>query len=122
MTPHDDGSITRLHVGTTLSEVAIHRGTIYLAGQVADGASLDISGQTREVLGHIDRLLAEAGSDRQHILMCQIYLADLADYTAMNTVWNSWVVAGATPPRATVQAALANPAWRIEIVITAAQR
>jgi enamine deaminase RidA (YjgF/YER057c/UK114 family) len=115
-------TIQRLHVGPTLSEVAIHRGTIYLAGQVADDTSQDIAGQTREVLGHIDRLLQEAGSDRSRILMCQIYLPDLADFAAMNTVWNEWVTPGQTPPRATVQAALANPAWRLEVIVTAAQK
>ena len=115
-------TIQRLHVGPTLSEVAIHRGTIYLAGQVADDTSQDIAGQTREVLGHVDRLLQEAGSDRSRILMCQIYMPDLADFAAMNTVWNEWVTPGQTPPRATVQAALANPAWRLEVIVTAAQK
>ncbi len=115
-------TIQRSHVGPTLSEVAIHRGTIYLAGQVADDTTQDIAGQTREVLGHIDRLLQEAGSDRSRILMCQIFLPDLADFDAMNAVWNDWVTPGQTPPRATVQAALVNPAWRIEVVVTAAQK
>ncbi|GAA4019311.1 RidA family protein [Actimicrobium antarcticum] len=115
-------SIQRLHVGATLSEVAIHHGTIYLAGQVADDTTQDISGQTREVLGHIDRLLHEAGSDRSRLLMCQIYLPDLGDFAAMNLVWNNWVTPGHTPPRATVQAALANPGWLIEVVVTAAQK
>ncbi len=115
-------TIQRLHVGLTLSEVAIHRGTIYLAGQVADDTTQDIAGQTREVLGHVDRLLQEAGSDRSRILMCQIFLPDLGDFDAMNAVWNDWVTPGQTPPRATVQAGLANPAWRIEVVVTAAQK
>lgn len=115
-------TIQRLHVGPTLSEVAIHRGTIYLAGQVADDTTLDMAGQTREVLAHIDRLLQEAGSDRSRILMCQIFLPDLADFAVLNTVWNDWVTPGQTPPRATVQAALANPAWRLEVLVTAAQK
>jgi enamine deaminase RidA (YjgF/YER057c/UK114 family) len=112
--------IKRLHVGKTLSEAAIHNGTVYLAGQIAEDLTQSIEGQTREVLGHIDRLLVEAGSDKTRILMCQIYLADLQDYTAMNTVWNEWVAQGHTPPRATVQAKLAKPEWLIEIVVTAA--
>lgn len=115
-------AIQRIHVGPTLSEVAIHNGTIYLAGQIAEDVSQDIAGQMTEVLGHIDRLLAEAGSDKAHILMCQIYLSDLANFTAMNNVWNAWVVPGHTPPRATVQAALAKPEWLVEIVVTAAQK
>ncbi len=114
-------AIRLLHVGPTLSEAAICNGIVYLAGQVAEDTSRDIAQQTREVLGHVDRLLAEAGSDRTRILSCQIYLPDLADFAAMNLVWNSWVGAGATPPRATVQAALVNPAWRIEVVVVAAQ-
>jgi enamine deaminase RidA (YjgF/YER057c/UK114 family) len=78
--------------------------------------------KTREVLETIDRLLNEVGSDKSRILMAQIFLPDLADYAAMNAVWDQWVVAGHAPPRATVQAQLANPAWKIEVVVTAAVR
>ena len=115
-------TIQRLHVGATLSEAAIHNRTIYLAGQIAADTSQDITGQCREVLGHVDRLLLEAGSDNGHLLMCQIFLSDLTNFAAMNAVWNAWVVPGATPPRATVQAKLANPACLIEVVVTAAQK
>ncbi len=101
--------IYRLHVDKTLSEVAIHNGTIYLAGQVAEDTTQNIQGQTREVLGHIDRLLAEAGSDKTCILMCQIFISDVKDFEEMNTVWNEWVTEGRTPPRATVEAKLAKP-------------
>lgn len=114
--------ITRLHVGKRLSEVAIHNGTVYLAGQIADDTSADIGGQMREVLGHVDRLLAEAGSDKSCILMAQIYIADMAQFPGMNEVWDSWVAAGHTPPRATVEAKLANPACLVEVVVTAALR
>ncbi len=114
--------ITRLHVGKRLSEVAIHNGTIYLAGQIAEDTTQDIDGQTREVLGHIDRLLAEAGSDKTCILSCQIYIADMQHFAGMNEVWDDWVAAGHTPPRATVEAKLANPACLVEIVIIAAER
>ncbi|MES2128715.1 MAG: RidA family protein [Pseudomonadota bacterium] len=114
--------ITRLHVGKRLSEVAIHNGTVYLAGQIAEDTSADIVGQTAEVLGHVDRLLGESGSDKSCILSCQIYIADMADFAGMNAVWDEWVAGGHTPPRATVEAKLANPACLVEIVIVAAQR
>ncbi|HEV7817135.1 MAG TPA: RidA family protein [Janthinobacterium sp.] len=114
--------IKRLHVGKRLSEVAIYNGTVYLAGQIADDTAQDITGQTREVLGHVDRLLNEAGSDKTCILACQIYIADMQHFAGMNEVWDDWVAAGHTPPRATVQAKLANPACLVEIVVTAAQR
>src|SRR5579863_6781105 len=113
-------AVIRHHVGARLSETAIHNGTVYLAGQIAEETTQAIEGQTREVLGHIDRLLAEAGSDKTRILMCQIFLADLKDFAAMNAVWNEWVPAGHTPPRATVQAKLARPELLVEIVVTAA--
>ena len=113
--------IERFHVGARLSETAVHNGTVYLAGQVPDDATLDIRGQTAEVLGMIDRLLAEAGSDKSRILMTQIFLTDIQDITAMNEVWDAWIPAGNTPPRATVEAKLANPAYKIEVVVTAAQ-
>ena len=114
--------ITRLHVGKRLSEVAIHNNTIYLAGQIAEDTTQGIVGQTREVLGHVDRLLAEAGSDKGAILMCQIYVKTIADFAGMNSVYDEWVAEGNAPPRATVEAKLANPAGLVEIVITAAQR
>ncbi len=113
--------VRRFHVGDRLSEIAIHNGTIYLAGQVPSDATQDIRGQTAQVLAMVDRLLAEAGSDNAHILRAQIFLADLADFAGMNEVWDDWVAPGDAPPRATVQAHLAKPEWRIEIVVTAAQ-
>lgn len=112
--------IQRYDTGPRMSEMVVHNGTIYLAGQIADDAEADISGQTRQVLDAIDALLARAGSHKSRILRAQIYLADLADFAAMNAVWESWVVPDHTPARATVQAALANPNWKIEIVVTAA--
>ncbi|WKB54241.1 RidA family protein [Eleftheria terrae] len=112
--------VKRFHVGKRLSEMAIHNGTVYLAGQVPDDGTQDIRGQTAEVLGMVDRLLAEAGTDKRHLLMCQIFLADLADFDGMNAVWDAWVAEGHAPPRATVQAALARPEWKIEVVVTAA--
>ena len=114
--------IKRLHVGKTLSEAAIHNGTVYVAGQIAEDVTQNIEGQTREILGHIDRLLAEAGSDKTRILMCQIFIADLKDFPGMNAVWNEWVAAGNAPPRATVEAKLAKPEWLLEMVVTAAQK
>lgn len=114
--------ITRLHVGKTLSEASVYNGTVYLAGQIAEDLTQNVAGQTREVLGHIDRLLAEAGSDKSHILMCQIFIADIKDFSEMNTVWNEWVADGNAPPRATVEARLAKPEWLVEMVVTAAQK
>ncbi len=112
--------VQRFDVGARLSEMAVHNGVAYLAGQVPEDASQDIRGQTVQVLAAIDALLARAGSDKNRILMAQIYLADLADFAGMNEAWDAWVVAGNAPPRATVQAALAKPDWKIEVVVTAA--
>ncbi|RZJ85003.1 MAG: RidA family protein [Massilia sp.] len=114
--------IKRIHVGKRLSEVAIHNDTIYLAGQIAEDTTQGIEGQMREVLAHVDRLLNEAGSDKSCVLMCQIYISDMALFAGMNTVWDEWVPQGHTPPRATVEAKLANPACLVEVCITAALR
>lgn len=113
-------SIQRFDVGARMSEMAVHQGVCYLAGQVAEDESADIQGQTRQVLAMVDALLARAGTDKTRLLRVQIYLADLADFGGMNEVWDRWVVAGHAPPRATVQAALARPGWKIEVVATAA--
>ena len=112
--------LRRFHVGDRLSEMTIFNGTVYLAGQVASDATQDIRGQTTQVLAAIDKLLAEAGTDNAHILMCQIFIKDLADFPAMNEVWEDWLPPGDAPPRATVQAHLARPEWRVEMVVTAA--
>ncbi|HEV2701366.1 MAG TPA: RidA family protein [Steroidobacteraceae bacterium] len=111
--------IKRLHAGARYSEASIHAGTVYLAGQVAVGGAGTIEAQTAEVLASIDRLLAEAGSSKSRILMVQIYLADMADYAGLNSVWDKWVAPSA-PSRATVEAKLAKPEWKVEIVVTAA--
>lgn len=114
--------IDRFHIGPRLSEMAIHHGTVYLAGQVAEDVSQDATGQTTQILGAIDRLLEEAGTDKTKLLFVQIYLSDMRYFADMNKVWDGWVVQGQTPPRATVGAPLATPKHLVEIVVTAAQK
>ena len=113
--------IQRLDVGARMSEASVFDNLVHLAGQVAPDGTQDVRGQTRQVLAAIDALLARAGTDKTRILMAQIFLADIADFPAMNEVWDGWVAAGHTPPRATVQARLARPEWKVEIVVTAAR-
>ena len=113
-------SIQRFDVGARMSEMAVHGGVVYLAGQVAEDGGQDIDGQTRQVLGAIDALLQRAGTDKGKLLMVQIFIKDLADFPAMNAVWEAWLPAGHAPPRATVKADLAKPEWRVEMVVTAA--
>lgn len=112
--------IQRIEPGTRMSEASIHGGIVYLAGQVPETEGADIETQTREVLAAIDALLAQAGTDKRRILRAQIFLADIADFAGMNRAWDAWVVPGEAPSRATVEARLANPAWKVEIVVTAA--
>lgn len=117
----DASRIERLHVGPRLSEVAIFNGTVYLAGQIAEATSGDAFAQTVEALGHVDRLLAEAGSDKRHILSATVYLASMKHFADMNRAWDDWVVPGRTPPRATVEAKLAKSEYLVEIQVVAAQ-
>ena len=117
----DRPGVTRLHVGPRLSEVAVFNGIVYLAGQIAEETKADAFGQTREILGHVDRLLAEAGSDKRHILSATVYVANMKHYADMNRAWDDWVVPGATPPRATVEARLAKSELLVEIQVVAAQ-
>ena len=118
-------TIERRNVGKRLSDLVIfapapgHR-FVYLAGQVAENPRQDITGQVQSVLAQVDRLLAEAGSDKRRILSATIYLADMADYGAMNAVWDKWVPQGDTPARATVEARLARPEYKVEIQLVAA--
>ena len=112
--------ITRIGMAARYSEAAVFNGVVYLAGMVPERGDTDITGQTEDVLEQVRVRLEEAGSDKSRILRAQIYLSDISDIAAMNAVWDAWVVPGTAPPRATVQAALANPAYRIEIVVTGA--
>jgi enamine deaminase RidA (YjgF/YER057c/UK114 family) len=114
--------IKRLEVGPRMSQAVVHGNTVYLAGQVADDTSQDVAGQTRQVLASIDRLLADAGSDKTRVLAATVYLTDIGTFAAMNSAWEAWAAPGHTPARATVQAALATPAYKVEIVVTAALR
>lgn len=118
MNPH----ITRIGVAARYSEAAVFNGVVYLAGMVPERGDTDIRGQTEDVLEQVQQRLMEAGSDKSRILRTQIFLADIGEIGVMNEVWDAWVVPGTAPPRATVQAALADPAWHIEIVVTAAQK
>jgi enamine deaminase RidA (YjgF/YER057c/UK114 family) len=114
--------VDRFHVGPRLSEMAIHHGTVYLAGQVAEDPSQDMPGQTQQELAASDRLVAEAGTDKTRILMAQIIISDMRHFGDLNQVWEGWVVAGQTPPRATIEARLATPKHLVEIIVTAAQK
>lgn len=112
-------TITRYNVGPRLSDVAVYNKVAYFAGQVPETVPGDMRTQTREVLQTIDKLLAEVGSDKSRILQVQIFLRDIGMIGQMNEVWDEWVVPGNTPPRATVQAQLADPDWLIEVVLSA---
>jgi enamine deaminase RidA (YjgF/YER057c/UK114 family) len=114
--------ITRIGVAARYSEAAVFNGVVHLAGMVPERGDTDIRGQTQDVLEQVQQRLLEAGSDKSRILRAQIFLTDIAEIGAMNEVWDAWVVPGTAPPRATVQAALAQPGWHIEIVVTAAQK
>jgi enamine deaminase RidA (YjgF/YER057c/UK114 family) len=113
-------SIQRHNVGKRLSEIVVHGNTVYLAGEVPDDTTMDITGQTHEVLAKIDKLLAKVGSDKSKVLSAQIFLPDMADFAGMNAAWEAWVIPGQTPARATIEATLANPAYKVEIMCVAA--
>lgn len=116
--------IQRINVEDRYSDIAIFNDVVYLAGQVANDLSQNIQGQMREILTSINHLLTQANSDKSRILMAQVYLADMSDYAGMNEIWDLWVsdIKGHAPPRATVQALLANKKYKVEVVVIAAQK
>jgi enamine deaminase RidA (YjgF/YER057c/UK114 family) len=112
-------SIRRIEAGPRMSQAVIHGNTVYLAGQVgAPGKS--VTEQTQAVLASVDRLLKEAGSDKSKLLQAIIWLDDMKDFGEMNAVWDKWVDGQNAPARATGEAKLATPDYRVEIIITAA--
>ena len=115
-------SIQRLRIEKRYSDIVIHNGTVYLAGQLADDYSGDIAEQTRQTLANIDSALAEAGSDKSKILSVTIYLKDMAaDYAGLNQVWDAWVAEGAAPARACVEGKLYDSRVLVEMMVVAAQ-
>ena len=114
-------SITRHHTGQRMSQIVIHGDTVYLAGQVADDASADITGQTRQVVEKIEALLAEAGSDKTKMLSAQVWIASMGHFAQMNEIWDNWVPEGHAPARACIEARLASPDLLVEIGVIAAR-
>jgi enamine deaminase RidA (YjgF/YER057c/UK114 family) len=114
--------IERKEVGARMSQIVIHGDTVYLAGIVAHAnKGKSVTEQTREILSTIDNYLAQAGSDKTKLLSANIWLADMATFAEMNAVWDAWVASGQTPARACVEAKLAAPEYRVEIMVTAAR-
>lgn len=113
--------IQKIDSTDTITEISVFNGVVYLAGQVPDNDTLDIVGQTREVLANIDKALAKAGTDKSRLLTVQVFLKDLADFDGFNDTYKAWIAGNTPPTRATVQAHLVNPNWRVEIVATAAE-
>ena len=113
--------IERLEIGSRMSQAVVHNGVVYLAGQVAaDAQGAPVKEQTLNILQRIDKLLAAAGTDKTRLLSATIWLADMATFADMNSVWDKWVAEGATPARATVEAKLASPVYTVEIAVIAA--
>lgn len=113
-------SIHRIAVGPRMSQAVVHGKTVYVAGQVAADPRADVTGQTEQILGQIDRLLQEAGTDKTRILSANVWLADIKTFADMNKAWDAWVAQGHTPARATTEAKLAAPEFRVEIACIAA--
>jgi enamine deaminase RidA (YjgF/YER057c/UK114 family) len=111
-------SIRRIDVGPRMRQIVIHGNTVYLAGQVGEGEG--VAAQTRDILATIDGLLAKAGSDKTKILQAIIWLSDMGTFAEMNKEWEAWAPQGHTPARATGEAKLAAPQYKVEIIVTAA--
>jgi enamine deaminase RidA (YjgF/YER057c/UK114 family) len=115
-------TIQRFETGPRMSQVVVHGNTVYLAGVVAKNtAGESVAKQTQEVLSIIDGHLAKAGSDKSKLLTATIYITDMKNFQEMNAVWDGWVSAGNTPARATVEAQLAAPQYKVEIMVVAAK-
>jgi len=114
--------VERHEVGARMSKCVVHGDTVYLAGVVADKAKgKSTTEQTKDILGQIDGLLAKAGTDKTRLLSANIWITDMANFAEMNAVWDGWVSAGNTPARATVEAKLAAPDYKVEIMVVAAR-
>lgn len=115
-------TIVRIQPNPRLSAAVTFGELVFLSGQVP-GDATDAGGQTAQVLEKIDALLAEAGSDKDHLLSATIYLKHIdQDFAAMNEVWSAWLSPGQAPSRTTLQAELARAQVLVEISVIAARR
>jgi enamine deaminase RidA (YjgF/YER057c/UK114 family) len=113
-------SITRHDTGPRMSKAVVHGNTVYLAGIVAsEPKGKDMTAQTKDILAQIDGFLAKAGTDKSKLLSANIWVTDMKEFAAMNAVWDAWVSPGNTPARATVEAGLASPDYKVEIMVVA---
>ncbi len=113
--------IIRIDSGARMSDAVVFDKRAYLSGVVAgDAYGKSIYEQTKDVLKQIDELLAKCGSDKEHILKANIWLADIATFSEMNRAWDAWAVKGKTSARATVEAKLADAGYGVEIMVEAA--
>ena len=114
--------IERHETGPRMSKAVTHGDTVYLAGIVADSPKgKSETEQTKDILSQIDGFLALAGTDKTKLLSANIWITDMANFAEMNSVWDSWVSPGNTPARATVEAKLASPDYKVEIMVVAAR-
>ena len=113
-------AIVRHESAGILSKAVEANGFVFTAGITANDRNKDVGGQTKEILDEIDRILALAGSDKSKVLSANIWLTDIATWSQMNEVWDAWVSPGNTPARATVEAKLAAPGLKVEIMVQAA--
>ena len=113
-------TIKRIEPGKRMSEAVIHGNTLYLAGQVATDPNAGIEEQTRQVLAAIDAVLAKAGTNKSNVLSMQVCLNNIADFAAMNSVYDTWIDPANPPTRATIEARLADPRLKVEMIAVAA--
>jgi len=111
--------IIRTGANPVLSKAVEYHGFVYTQGVVAADLTQDITGQTKDVLAQIDALLETHGTDSTRLLQAHIWLKNIADRAAMNEVWSAWLPAECAPARACVEAVLADPAYLVEIMVTA---
>ncbi|SDF25591.1 RidA family protein [Limimaricola pyoseonensis] len=116
------GTLRKIGGSSRFSAIAVHNGQVHLAGQVSQLKDGDIAVQSRDVLAKVDALLAEAGCGRDDLISVQIWLSDMADYAGMNAVWDEWVSSVTPPTRVCVEARMAQPHYRIEVLAIAAER
>ena len=115
-------NVERHETGPRMSKVVIHGDTVYLAGIIADNPKgKSVAEQTRGILSQIDSFLARAGTNKTKLLSANIWITDMANFAEMNPVWDAWVSPGNTPARATVEAKLASPDYKVEIMVVAAR-
>ena len=109
------------------SQAVRHGNFLYTSGQIAinpeTGALIEgnIEEETHQVMLNLKAVLKAAGMTFQHVIKASIFITDMGDFGAINSVYGRYFDGETAPARETVQVARLPKDVRVEISVIAAE-